>query len=49
MGLLGKTNKGPVGKCIHGVLRTFGAVALLLFVLLDFQFVERRLMKCFNK
>ena len=49
MGLLGKTNKGPVGKCIHGVLRTFGAVALLLLLVLDFQFVERQLMKCFNK
>lgn len=49
MGLLGKTNKGPVGKCIHGVLSTIGAVSLLLLLLLDFQFVERRLMKYFNK
>ena len=49
MGLLGITNKGPVWKCIRGVLRTFGAVALLLPLVLDFQFVERRLMKFLNK
>lgn len=49
MGLLGNANKGRVGKCTHSVLRTFVAFALLLLLLVDFQFVGRWLVKSSNK